>query len=218
MLKDMKQIILLVGLLLTMNGWADVTMNEVNQEISIQGLSCLEMNDQDALEELWLINFQSEKISNWDRIEFKLREFPVTRINLKTIAWTQISDVPSDISHVYVLDRETMRQSGTRISIDSNGRIKIEARWFSQCEMLLFNRSNTHNKRTMSLRQRKVRESYQSHPEPRAPISICPNMCPQHVFCRPNCQNTQRDRQTRSRETSTLRCSFCVTKDAYKRK
>ena len=143
MLKDMKQIILLVGLLLTMNGWADVTMNEVNQEISIQGLSCLEMNGQDALEELWLINFQSEKISNWDRIEFKLREFPVTRINLKTIAWTQISDVPSDISHVYVLDRETMRQSGTRIFIDSNGRIKIEARWFSQCEMLPYKELNT---------------------------------------------------------------------------
>ena len=143
MLKDMKQIILLVGLLLTMNGWADVTMNEVNQEISIQGLSCLEMNDQDALEELWLINFQSEKISNWDRIEFTLREFPVTRINLKTIAWTQISDVPSDISHVYVLDRETMRQSGTRISVDSNGRTKIEARWFSQCKMLPYKELNT---------------------------------------------------------------------------
>ena len=143
MLKDMKHIILLVGLLLTMNGWADVTMNEVNQEISIQGLSCLEMNDQDALEELWLINFQSEKISNWDRIEFKLREFPVTRINLKTIAWTQISDVPSDISHVYVLERETMRQSGTRISIDSNGRTKIEARWFSQCKMLPYKELNT---------------------------------------------------------------------------
>ena len=143
MLKDMKQIILLVGLLLTMNGWADVTMNEVNQEISIQGLSCLEMNDQDAFEELWLINFQSEKISNWDRIEFKLREFPVTRINLKTIAWTQISDVPSDISHVYVLDRETMRQSGTRISVDYNGRTKIEARWFSQCKMLPYKELNT---------------------------------------------------------------------------
>jgi len=143
MLKDMKQIILLVGLLLTMNGWADVTMNEVNQEISIQGLSCLEMNDQDALEELWLINFQSEKISHWDGIDFELREFPVTRINLKTIAWTQISDVPSDISHVYVLDRETMRQSGTRISVDSNGRTKIEARWFSQCKMLPYKELNT---------------------------------------------------------------------------
>ena len=143
MLKDMKHIILLVGLLLTMNGWADVTMNKVNQEISFQGLSCLEMNDQDALEELWLINFQSEKISHWDRIEFTLREFPVTRINLKTIAWTQISDVPSDISHVYVLDRETMRQSGTRISVDSNGRTKIEARWFSQCKMLPYKELNT---------------------------------------------------------------------------
>ena len=142
MLKDMKQIILLVGPLLTMNGWADVTMNKVNQEISIQGLSCLEMNDQDALEELWLINFQSEKISHWDKIDFKLREFPVTRINLKTIAWTQISYVPSDISHVYVLDRETMRQSGTQVSIDSSGRPKIKARWFSECRMLSYTKLN----------------------------------------------------------------------------
>ena len=142
MLKDMKQIILLVGPLLTMNGWADVTMNKVNQEISIQGLSCLEMNDQDALEELWLINFQSEKISHWDKIDFKLREFPVTRINLKTIAWTQISYVPSDISHVYVLDRETMRQSGTQVSIDSSGRPKIKARWFSECRMLPYTELN----------------------------------------------------------------------------
>jgi len=143
MLKDMKQIVLLVGLLLTMNGWADVTMNEVNQEISIQGLSCLEMNDQDALEELWLINFQSEKISHWDRMDVELKEYPITRVNQKTIAWTQISDVPSDISHVYVLDRETMRQSGTRIFVDSNGRTKIEARWFSQCEMLPYKELNT---------------------------------------------------------------------------
>ena len=142
MLKDMKQIILLVGPLLTMNGWADVTMNKVNQEISIQGLSCLEMNDQDALEELWLINFQSEKISHWDKIDFKLREFPVTRINLKTIAWTQITYVPSDISHVYVLDRETMRQSGTQVSIDSSGRPKIKARWFSECRMLPYTELN----------------------------------------------------------------------------
>ena len=47
MLKDMKQIILLVGLLLTMNGWADVTMNEVNQEISIQWQG----NSEDAIKE-----------------------------------------------------------------------------------------------------------------------------------------------------------------------
>ena len=117
-------------------------MNEVNQEISIQGLSCLEMNDQDALEELWLISFQSKKISHWDKIDFKLREFPVTRINLKTIAWTQISYVPSDISHAYVLDRETMRQSGTQVSIDSSGRPKIKARWFSECRMLPYTELN----------------------------------------------------------------------------
>jgi hypothetical protein len=138
----MKHIILLVGLLLTMNGWADVTINKVNQEISIQGLSCLKMNDQDVLEELWLINFQSEKISHWDRMDVELKEYPITRVNQKTIAWTQISDVPPDISHVYVLDRETMRQSGTQVSIDSSGKPKIKARWFSECRMLSYTTLN----------------------------------------------------------------------------
>ena len=132
-----------IGLLFTVNGWAEVTASKDSQEDSIKGLSCLERNNNDGVEELWLINFQSEKVSHWDRIDFKLKEYPITRVNQKTIAWTQISDVPSDISHVYVLDRETMRQSGTRISIDSNGRTKIEARWFSQCKMLPYKELNT---------------------------------------------------------------------------
>ena len=73
----------------------------------------------------------------------ELKEYPITRVNQKTIAWTQISDVHPDVSQVYVLDRETMRQSGTQISIDSNGRSKIEARWFSQCKMFPYKELNT---------------------------------------------------------------------------
>jgi len=132
-----------IGLFHTVNGWAEVTASKDSQEDSIKGLSCLERNNNDGVEELWLINFQSEKVSHWDRMDAELKEYPITRVNQKTIAWTQISDVPPDISHVYVLDRETMRQSGTRISVDYNGRTKIEARWFSQCKMLPYKELNT---------------------------------------------------------------------------
>ena len=131
-----------IGLLFTVNGWAEVTASKDSQEDSIKGLSCLERNNNDGVEELWLINFQSEKVSHWYRMDVELKEYPTTRVNQKTIAWTQISDVPPDISHVYVLDRETMRQSGTQVSIDSSGKPKIKARWFSECRMLSYTTLN----------------------------------------------------------------------------
>ena len=72
----------------------------------------------------------------------ELKEYPITRVNQKTIAWTQVADVHPDINYVYVLDRETMRQSGTQISIDSSGKPKIRARWFSECRMLSYPKLN----------------------------------------------------------------------------
>jgi hypothetical protein len=139
-----------IGLLFAVNGWAEVTVSKDSQEDSIyvlphhvnQGLSCLERNNNDGVEELWLINFQSEKVSHWYRMGVELKEYPITRVNQKTIAWTQISDVPPDINYVYVLDRETMRQSGTQVSIDSSGKPKIKARWFSECRMLSYTKLN----------------------------------------------------------------------------
>jgi hypothetical protein len=127
-----------IGLLFTVNGWAEITVGKDSQEDSIKGLSCLERNSNDGVEELWLINFQSEKVSHWNRMNLELKEYPITRVNQKTIAWTQIADMHPDINYVYVLDRETMRQSGTHISIDASGKPKVVARWFSECKMLTY--------------------------------------------------------------------------------
>jgi len=99
-----------IGLLFIVNGWAEVTASKDSQEDSIKGLSCLERNNNDGVEELWLINFQSEKISHWDRMDVELKEYPITRVNQKTIAWTEISDVHPDVSYVYVLDRKTLNR------------------------------------------------------------------------------------------------------------
>ena len=127
-----------IGLLFTVNGLAEITVGKDSQEDSFNGLSCLERNSNDGVEELWLINFQSEKVSHWNRMDIKIKEYPITRVNQKTIAWTQSSDANPDISYVYVLDRETMRQSGTQISIDASGKPKVVARWFSECKMLTY--------------------------------------------------------------------------------
>ena len=135
-------IVFFIGLLFTVNGWAEVTVSKDSQEDSIKGLSCLERNNNDGVEELWKIRFLQEKIFHWDRMDAELKEYPITMVNNKTIAWTQISDAHPDISYVYVLDRETMRQSGTQISIDSSGKPKIKARWFSECRMLSYSRLN----------------------------------------------------------------------------
>ena len=139
---QVRLIVFFIGLLFTVNGWAEVTVSKDSQEDSIKGLSCLERNNNDGVEELWKIRFLQEKIFHWDRMDAELKEYPITRVNQKTIAWTQISDAHPDISYVYVLDRETMRQSGTQISIDSSGKPKIKARWFSECRMLSYSRLN----------------------------------------------------------------------------
>ena len=139
-----------IGLLFTVNGWAEVTASKDSQEDSIyvlphhteQGLSCLERNNNDGVEELWQIKFLKEKIFHWDMMDAELKEYPITMVNNKTIVWTQISDAHPDISYVYVLDRETMRQSGTQVSIDSSGKPKIKARWFSECRMLSYTTLN----------------------------------------------------------------------------
>ena len=137
-----------IGLLFAVNGWTKITVSKDSQEDSIytspnhlnQGLSCLERNKSDGVEELWQIKFLTEKIFHWDRMDAELKEYPITMVNNKTLAWTQISDANPEISFVYVLDRKTMRQSGTQVSIDSNGKPKIKTRWFSECRMLSYPR------------------------------------------------------------------------------
>jgi len=143
---SVKLIALYIGLLFAANGWTEVTVNKDSQEDSInvlphhvnQGLSCLERNNNDGVEELWKIDFLEEKITHWGRMDAELKEYPITMVNNKTIAWTQISDAHPDINYVYVLDRKTMRQSGTKVSIDSTGKPKIKNRWFSECKMLSY--------------------------------------------------------------------------------
>ncbi len=97
----------------------------------VEGLSC-SADDPDKLVELWSLDSRSKTVSYWSRNDFKFREFPTKRFDQKIIAWEQ----QSDFNLVYVLDRTTMRQSGTKLFIDKNGGLNIEKRWVSQCQIL----------------------------------------------------------------------------------
>ena len=53
-------------------------------------------------------------VSYWSRDDFQFKEFPTKKFDQKIIAWEQ----KSDFNLVYVLDRTTMRQSGTKLFIE----------------------------------------------------------------------------------------------------
>ena len=120
-----KKLNIFFGILLATNVWSN------EQTIPVEGLSC-SANDLDRLVELWSLNSESKTVSYWSRDDFQFREFPTKKFDQKIIAWEQ----KSDFNLVYVLDRTTMRQSGTKLFIDKNGGLKIEKRWISQCQIL----------------------------------------------------------------------------------
>ena len=120
-----KKLNIFIGILLATNAWSN------EQTMPVEGLSC-SADDPDKLVELWSLNSQSKTVSYWSRNDFKFREFPTKRFDQKIIAWEQ----QSDFNLVYVLDRTTMRQSGTKLFIDKNGGLNIEKRWVSQCQIL----------------------------------------------------------------------------------
>ena len=120
-----KKLNIFFGILLATNVWSN------EQTIPVEGLSC-STNDSDELVELWSLNSQSKTVSYWSRDDLQFKEFPTKKFDQKIIAWEQ----KSDFNLVYVLDRTTMRQSGTKLFIDKNGGWNIEKRWVSQCQVL----------------------------------------------------------------------------------
>ena len=127
-----KKLNIFFGILLATNGWSN------EQTILVEGLSC-SANDPDKLVELWSLNNQSKTVSYWSKDDFQFREFTTKKFDQKIIAWEQ----KSDFILVYVLDRATMRQSGTKLFINKNDGLNIEKRWVSQCQILtleLFNK------------------------------------------------------------------------------
>ena len=83
-------------------------------------------------EDLWSINADKMLISFWNNDNNQFQKFPITKLDKKTVAWNQVGKVLT----VFVLDKSTMRQSGTIISTNQDGQSIIEKRWFSDCNFI----------------------------------------------------------------------------------
>ena len=107
-------------------------ITDTQAENNLQNLSCYYMDKETRHDDLWIIDADEMIISYWNNDDNLFKSFPITKLDTKTVAWNQIGTVLT----VFVLDKSTMRQSGTMISTNTDGQSIIEKRWFSDCNFI----------------------------------------------------------------------------------
>ena len=107
-------------------------VTDTQAENNLQNLSCYFMDRETRHDDLWIIDADKMIISYWNNDDNLFKSFPITKLDNKTVAWNQIGTVLT----VFVLDKSTMRQSGTMISTNTDGQSIIEKRWFSDCNFI----------------------------------------------------------------------------------
>ena len=109
-----------------------VTVAEIQAQTRVQNLSCYYMEGETRFEDFWTINANEMLVSFFNTKNNKFQKFSITKLDKKTVAWNQMENKLT----VFVLDKTTMRQSGTIISTTSDGQTSIEKRWFSNCNFI----------------------------------------------------------------------------------
>ena len=97
-----------------------------------QNLSCFHMDNGNRVDNYWTIDSTQKVVSYWNETQNVIEDYKVTKLDNKTVAWNQMKNELT----VFVLDKYTMRQSGTIISSAENGRSEIKKRWFADCIFL----------------------------------------------------------------------------------
>ena len=105
---------------------------EMRSENSLQNLNCYYMEGETKFEDLWIIDANKMLVSFLNTKNNKFQKFAITKLDKKTVAWNQMENALT----IFVLDKTTMRQSGTIISTAKDGQSKIEKRWFSNCNFI----------------------------------------------------------------------------------
>ena len=105
---------------------------EVYANNHTQNLSCFHMDNGNRVDNYWIIDSAKKIISYWNETENTIDDYKVTKMDNKTVAWNQMK---TDLT-VFVLDKYTMRQSGTIISSTMEGKSEIKQRWFADCVFL----------------------------------------------------------------------------------
>ena len=108
------------------------SITDAQAQNNLQNLSCNYMDRETRHDDLWVIDAEEMIISYWNNQDNLFENFPITKLDNKTVAWNQIGTVLT----VFVLDKSTMRQSGTIISTNQDGQSIIEKRWFSDCNFI----------------------------------------------------------------------------------
>ena len=108
------------------------SITDAQAQNNLQNLSCNYMDRETRHDDLWVIDAEEMIISYWNNQDNLFENFPITKLDNKTVAWNQIGTVLT----VFVLDKSTMRQSGTIISTNQDGQSTIEKRWFSDCNFI----------------------------------------------------------------------------------
>ena len=108
------------------------SITDAQAQNNLQNLSCNYMDRETRHDDLWIIDAEEMIISYWNNQNNLFESFPITKLDNKTVAWNQIGTVLT----VFVLDKSTLRQSGTIISTNQDGQSIIEKRWFSDCNFI----------------------------------------------------------------------------------
>ena len=105
---------------------------EVYANNHTQNLSCFHMDNGNRVDNYWIIDSAKKIVSYWNETENVTEDYKVTKLDNKTVAWNQMK---TELT-VFVLDKYTMRQSGTIISSTMEGKSEIKQRWFADCVFL----------------------------------------------------------------------------------
>ena len=97
-----------------------------------ENLSCFHMDNGNRVDNYWIIDSSKKIVSYWNETENTIDDYKVTKMDNKTVAWNQMK---AELT-VFVLDKYTMRQSGTIISSTMEGKSEIKQRWFADCVFL----------------------------------------------------------------------------------
>jgi len=113
------------------NDHSNIPIEPVSIETS-SNLNCFHMENKNRIDNYWRIDSSKKVVSYWNQSQNKIEDYSVTKLDSKSVAWNQMRNELT----VFVLDKYTMRQSGTIISSAPDGRSEIKKRWFADCVFL----------------------------------------------------------------------------------
>jgi hypothetical protein len=94
-------------------------------------LTCTSINKDLNETEIWLLNIENQTIKRSDPFsDDALGQFQIIKSDNKSLIWEQTTP---DNRSTYVLDKNTMRQSVTFLSINEHNKMTLKNRSFSSC-------------------------------------------------------------------------------------